>query len=131
MIRSLAVPSGQQGIAANLDMMIIALQSFGFDYVLIESVGVGQGDVAVRQIADRVIVLLQPESGDSIQWEKAGLLEIADLIVIQKSDLPGSEWLELQLQQHLNLPGTRNVPIVRVSAASRKGLDDLCGYVMA
>ncbi len=131
LIRSLAVPSGQQGIAAHLDQMIMALDVGGFDLALIESVGVGQGDVAVKDVADRVIVLLQPESGDDVQWEKAGLLEVADLIVIQKSDLPGADRLEAELKEHFNLPGFTQIPILKISAASGDGIDALCDWIMS
>ncbi len=130
-IRSLAVPSGRQGIAQHLDLMISALELAGFDLVLVESVGVGQGDVAVRHFVDKVIVLVQPESGDSIQWEKAGLLEVADLVVVHKSDLDGAERLDSQLRQCLNPPGCRDVPIIRVSATAGTGLRELCEYVMS
>ena len=121
-IRSLATPSGSQGVAANLDLMVQSLELFGFDMVLIETVGTGQGDVAVRNYADTVVALVQPESGDSIQWEKAGLLEIADVIVIHKFDLPGADRLAADLRGHLHLPGCRPVPLVPISAANQTGL---------
>jgi len=124
-IRSLATPSGSQGVATNLDLMVQALELFGFDIVLIETVGTGQGDVAVRRYADKVVLLLQPETGDSIQWEKAGLLEIADVIVIHKSDLPGADRLRSELQDHLHLPGCRAVPILAVSASRNDGISHL------
>jgi len=130
LMRSLAVPSGQQGIAEHLDLMTLALDAARFDLAIIESVGVGQGDVACRELADMVVLLLQPESGDDIQWEKAGLLEIADLIVIQKSDLPGADRLERELKQNFTLPGFRPVPIVRVSAIKGEGIKELCDLIM-
>lgn len=131
LIRSIPVPSGQQGISQYLGSMTKALQSSGFDIAVVESVGVGQGDVAAGDVADQVIVLLQPESGDDVQWEKAGLLEIADMIVIQKSDLPGADRLEAELKQHFNLPGFRNVPIMRVSATKKEGIEELCQAILA
>ncbi|WP_233903057.1 cobalamin-dependent protein [Stieleria maiorica] len=124
-IRSLAVPSGQQGIAHRLDQMLLVLAHFGFDLVLVESVGVGQGDVAIRQHVDRVYLLLQPESGDAIQWEKAGLLEIADMIVINKCDLPGADRLETELREQVNLPGSRGVPVVRAGQSEPSGWDEI------
>ncbi len=130
LMRSLAVPSGQQGIAEHLDLMTLTLDCAGFDLAVIESVGVGQGDVACRDLADMVVLLLQPESGDDIQWEKAGLLEIADLIVIQKSDLPGADRLERELKQNFTLPGFRDVPIARVSAAKGMGIKELCELIL-
>lgn len=129
LIRSLAVPSGRQGIAEHLEQMIQTLDAYGFDLVLVESVGASQGDVAVKSVADKVVVLLQPESGDAVQWEKAGLLEVADLLVINKSDLPGADRLEAELKQHLNLPGYSHVPIIRASATKKSGLEELCEYV--
>jgi len=126
LIRSIPVPSGQQGVSEYLGAMTSALQLAEFDIALVESVGVGQGDVAAGAVADKTVVLLQPESGDEVQWEKAGLMEVADLIVIQKSDLPGADRLESELKQHFNMPGFREVPIVRVSAAKNEGIAELC-----
>ena len=124
-IRSLATPGGQQAIAQNLDVMVALLKSFGFDTVILETVGAGQGDTAVRQQADVLVVLLQPESGDELQWEKAGLLEVADVVVIHKADLPGADRVAAQVNEHLNLPGTRPIPVLKASAAKGEGLDQL------
>ena len=130
LIRSIPVPSGHQGVSQHIGSMTTALRWSGFDVAIVESVGVGQGDVAAGKIADKVIVLVQPESGDDIQWEKAGLLEIADMIVIQKSDLPGADRLEAELKQQFNLPGFREVPILRVSAARKQGIAELCEQIL-
>ncbi|HEY4259509.1 MAG TPA: cobalamin-dependent protein [Schlesneria sp.] len=124
-IRSLPVASGSQGVAANLGLMSQTLERFGFDVVLIETAGTGQGDIAVRNFADALVLVMQPESGDSIQWEKAGLLEIADVIVIHKSDLPGAERMESELQEQLSLPGHNPTALVRVSAAKNTGIPEL------
>jgi LAO/AO transport system ATPase len=124
-IRSLATPGGQQAIAQNLDVMVALLKSFGFDTVILETVGAGQGDTAVRQQADTLVVLLQPESGDELQWEKAGLLEVAEVVVIHKADLPGADRVAAQVNEHLNLPGTRSIPVLKASAAKGEGLDQL------
>lgn len=124
-IRSLAVPSGSQGIAADLGGMLEVLGAAGFGLTLLETVGIGQGDVAVRQIADQVIVVLQPETGDTIQWQKAGLLEIADLVVVQKGDLPGSDRMAAEIREALNLSETREVPVLRVSAVRNEGFERL------
>lgn len=131
LIRSIPVPSGQQGISTYLLPMTAALRLAGFDTVLVESVGVGQGDVAAGAVADKTVVLLQPESGDEVQWEKAGLMEIADLIVIQKSDLPGADRLESELKQHFNMPGFQAVPVIRVSASRQQGIAELCAQILA
>lgn len=124
-IRSLAAPSGRQSIAENLDKIVALTQACGFEIVLLETAGAGQGDTAVREMADVVVVLLQPEAGDTLQWQKAGLLEIADIVVIHKADLPGAERVEAEVRQQLNPPGCREVPVVRVSAHEPSGLDEL------
>ena len=68
-------------------------------------------------MADVVIVLVQPETGDELQWEKAGQLEIADIVVVHKADLPTADRTLWQLRELLNLPGCRPVPVVRVSSS--------------
>src|SRR5439155_613277 len=73
-IRSLAATSGEGAVARHLPEMTRLLQAFGFDVILIETVGAGQGDTAIGALADVVVLLLQPETGDDLQWEKAGLL---------------------------------------------------------
>jgi LAO/AO transport system ATPase len=124
-IRSLAAASGQGAVAEHLDAMIDLLKAFGFDWILLETVGAGQGDTAVRDLADVVVLLLQPEAGDDIQWEKAGLLEIADVVVIQKADLPGADRVEAQVRAMLHLGAGQEVPILRVSAAKGEGIAEL------
>jgi LAO/AO transport system ATPase len=124
-IRSLAVPSGSQGIAVHLDQMVAALELFGFELVLIETAGVGQGDIAVRGAADSVVLLMQPESGDSVQWDKAGLLEVADVVVIHKSDLPGAGQMASELWSHLNSAGGRSVSVTRASSVANVGIREL------
>ncbi|MGE0606496.1 MAG: ArgK/MeaB family GTPase [Pirellulales bacterium] len=128
-IRSLATRGGQQAIAAHLDSMARLLHAFGFANVLVETVGAGQGDTAVAEIADVVVVVVQPESGDAIQWEKAGILEVADIVVVHKADLPGADQAAAQLGEALHLPGQRPVPIVQVSSAKRQGLAELWSAV--
>lgn len=115
-IRSLATPSGLESIAQFLPVMVQILERFGFDVILIETVGAGQGDVAVRELADRTVLLLQPESGDDLQWEKAGILEVADVVVVHKADLPNAEDTEVQIKSMLALSDGRSVPVLRVSS---------------
>jgi LAO/AO transport system ATPase len=130
-IRSLATPSGHSGVAPHVDRMIRLFGRFGFDTVIVETVGAGQGDTGVREVADVVIVLVQPETGDDLQWEKAGQLEIADIVVVHKCDLAGAERVESQLSELLNLPGCRAVPVVRVSSNKVVGLRELWASVEA
>jgi LAO/AO transport system ATPase len=115
-VRSLATPSGQEAIVQYLPVMVRILERFGFDVILIETVGAGQGDVAVRDLADHTVLLLQPESGDDLQWEKAGILEVADVVVIHKGDLPGADDTEAQIKSMLALGPGRDIPVLRVSS---------------
>jgi LAO/AO transport system ATPase len=124
-IRSLAAAGGRGALADNLDVLVRLLEGFGFDVVLIETVGAGQGDTAVHDLADAVVLLLQPETGDDIQWEKAGLLEVADVIVIHKADLPGAATVEGQVKQTLALSGGRQPAVMRVSSRTGEGLAPL------
>jgi putative protein kinase ArgK-like GTPase of G3E family len=128
-IRSLATAGGRGAIAEHVDLMIELLRVFGFDWIVLETVGAGQGDTAVHELADAVVVLLQPEAGDDIQWEKAGLLEIADVVVIHKADLPGADRVQAQVRELLNLPGCRQIPILQVSSAKQHGMDTLVGWL--
>jgi LAO/AO transport system ATPase len=124
-IRSLATAGGQGAVARHLDVMTRLLEAFGFDVVLIETVGAGQGDTTVRGLADVVVLLLQPETGDDLQWEKAGVLEVADVIVVQKADLPGAEHVEAQVRNMLALSNRPTPPVLRVSAKTGAGIDQL------
>lgn len=124
-VRSLATPSGHSGVAPHVDRMVDLFGRFGYDLVIVETVGAGQGDTAVREVADVVVVLVQPETGDELQWEKAGQLEIADIVVVHKADLPSALSVESQIRDLLNLPGCRPVPVVRVSSSKSIGVPEL------
>ena len=128
-IRSLAAVPGRQAVAEHLDIIILLCQQFGFDFVLIETVGAGQGDTAVRGLADAVVLLLQPETGDEWQWEKAGILEVAEAIVIHKADLPGADRAASQVKAALELSGGHGVPVLQVSSRTGAGLDELTAFV--
>jgi LAO/AO transport system ATPase len=130
-IRSVATPGGRSGVAPNLEHMTGLFGRFGFDTVIVETVGAGQGDTAVRDVADVVVVLVQPETGDEVQWEKAGLLEIADVVVVHKADLASAEHVESQLRELLNMPGSRPVPVVRVSSTRGTGVEELWTVIEA
>jgi LAO/AO transport system ATPase len=124
-IRSLAAAGGRGALAEHLDLLVRILESFGFDVVLIETVGAGQGDTAVRALVDAVVLLLQPETGDDLQWEKAGLLEVADVVVIHKADLPDADRVEAQVLASLALGVATAPPVVRVSSRTGAGLQEL------
>jgi LAO/AO transport system ATPase len=124
-IRSLAAAGGHGALAEHLPALIRLVEAFGFDVVLIETVGAGQGDTVVRELVDILVLLLQPETGDDLQWEKAGLLEVADVIVIHKADLPGAERVEAQVLAMLALGTGAVVPVLRVSSRTGNGLEEL------
>jgi LAO/AO transport system ATPase len=130
-IRSLAAPPGEGAIAQHLSLMIRLLEAFGFDVVVIETVGAGQGDTAVRELADVVVLLLQPETGDDLQWEKAGVLEVANVLVIHKADLPGAGQLESQVRSILGLGKEPAPPVLPVSSRTGQGVDALWQAIRA
>ena len=102
-IRSMATRGSLGGLAATTREVVDLMDAFGMPRLLIETVGVGQTELDIQSAADTVVVVLVPESGDSIQAMKAGLMEIADLFVVNKSDRPGSARLVKELRQALHL----------------------------
>jgi LAO/AO transport system ATPase len=123
-IRSLATPGARGAVADYLPSLLTVLEAFGFDVIFLETVGAGQGDTAVGDLANLVVLLIQPESGDELQWEKAGILEIADIVAVHKADLPGAEQTAADLRAALDL-GQKQVPVVLVSSKTGTGLDEL------
>lgn len=112
-IRSMASRGSLGGLALTTKEVADVLDAFGFDHVLVETVGVGQSELDIAAAADTTVVVLVPESGDSIQAMKAGLMEIADLFVINKADRPGAERLAREVEMMLHLRAGRamqNVP---------------------
>ena len=91
------------GLAGTTREVADVLDAFGFDRVLIETVGVGQSELDIARTADTSVVVLVPESGDSIQTMKAGLMEIADLFVVNKADRPGADRLRNEVELMLGL----------------------------
>ena len=124
-IRSLATVGGHGAVADHIDDMLRLLDAFGFDVIFIETVGSGQGDVAVRELADVVVLLLQPESGDDVQWEKAGILECADVVAVHKADLPSAEQTAAQVRMALDLSPANKVPVLQVSTKANQGHAEL------
>jgi LAO/AO transport system kinase len=124
-IRSLAAAGGRGALADHLDALTRLLEAFGFDVVMIETVGAGQGDTAVLHLVDVLVLLVQPETGDDLQWEKAGLLEVADVVVVHKADLPGADRVEAQVLSTLSLSPGHVPPVLRVSARGGTGLNEL------
>ncbi|HEY5546745.1 MAG TPA: methylmalonyl Co-A mutase-associated GTPase MeaB [Gemmatimonadaceae bacterium] len=104
-IRSLATRGSLGGISSATRSVADVLDAFGFDRILIETVGVGQSELEVARAADTTMVILVPESGDSIQALKAGLMEIADVFVVNKADRPGAERVRNDIELMLGMRG--------------------------
>jgi LAO/AO transport system kinase len=102
-IRSMATRGSLGGLAVSTREVADVLDAFGFDRILIETVGVGQSELDIARLADTSVVALVPESGDSIQTLKAGLMEIADIFVINKADRPGADRLRHEVELMLGL----------------------------
>jgi LAO/AO transport system kinase len=102
-IRSMATRGSLGGLATTTREVADVLDAFGFDRILIETVGVGQSELDIARMADSSVVALVPESGDSIQTLKAGLMEIADVFVINKADRPGADRLKHEVELMLGL----------------------------
>jgi LAO/AO transport system kinase len=119
-IRSMATRGLTGGLARATAEMARLLDAAGKDYVLIETVGVGQDEVDVSEVADVTVVVLVPGMGDDVQAVKAGILEIADVFVINKADQPGADRVERELSE-----SGWHAPIVRVVATEGKGVPEL------
>ena len=127
-IRSISSRGSAGGLSTSTYGITTLLDAFGFDMVLLETVGVGQTELDVMKISDTVIVVLVPESGDSIQTMKAGLMEIADIFVVNKSDRVGADRMvkdvrgALQLSENhaVNLP-----PVLKTRADAGDGVPEL------
>jgi LAO/AO transport system kinase len=108
-IRSMATRGSLGGLAATTREVLDLMDGFGFPRLLVETVGVGQTELEITGAADTVVVVLVPESGDGIQAMKAGLMEIADIFVVNKADRPGADRLVKELKAALHLRG-RDAP---------------------
>jgi LAO/AO transport system kinase len=142
-IRSMATRGSHGGLALTTKEVADVMDAFGFDRVIVETVGVGQSELDVASAADTTVVLLVPESGDSIQAMKAGLMEAADLFVVNKADRPGADRVarEIGMMLHLRLgqgvaglsarkrrepsPAAWEVPVLQTIAENGAGVPEL------
>jgi GTPase len=128
-IRSMASRGHLGGLSRSAPQALRILEAAGFDMICVETVGVGQAEVEIASLADSTLVIMAPGMGDSIQTAKAGILEIADLFVVNKADRPGSHDVVKDLRMMLALapydPAAWKPPIVSASAATGEGIDDL------
>lgn len=130
-IRSMASRGALGGLAPSINDVVAVMDAFGFDVVMIETVGAGQDEVEIAGTALTTILVNNPGTGDDIQAMKAGIIEIADVLVVNKADHPGADVLVSQLQALLALSpaGMRRPPIVKTIALKGEGLDGLADAV--
>jgi LAO/AO transport system kinase len=126
-VRSLASRGSESGVSPLACELADVLDAFGRDLVLIETMGVGQVETRIRFAADTVTVVMTPESGDEVQSLKAGLLEVADVLVVNKSDRPGADGFAADLTTiaGLRAPGEWVPPVVQTVGNDGTGLDML------
>jgi|SRR5579875_1443596 len=118
-IRSLATRGSHGGLSRAAREAVRLLQAFGFDRILVETAGVGQTELDIMDLADTIAVVLVPEAGDSIQVMKAGLNEIADVFVVNKSDREGAQRLRMELLNDVHMrPGDKWQPPVLLTQAT-------------
>jgi LAO/AO transport system kinase len=134
-IRSLASRGAKGGLSAAVNDAADILDVSGKDVILIETVGVGQGEVDIARLAHTVLLVLMPGYGDTLQAMKAGIMEIADFFVVNKSDKPGADETVAELTTVQNFQPNRGngdrwaIPIVKTSAVTGAGIDDLVSSI--
>ena len=132
-IRSLASRGWAGGLARATLSIIHILDAMGKDIILVEAVGSGQGEVDIARLSDTTLVVLSPGAGDDIQMMKAGILETADIYIINKADKDGAEILKIQMEQILNLASKSGdvwkSPILLTTAINGTGIEDLAKLI--
>jgi LAO/AO transport system kinase len=123
LIRSVATRGHLGGLAAAVPAAIRLLAAIGYDVILLETVGVGQSEIEIAAVADPTVVILNPGAGDAVQAAKAGVLEVADIVAVNKADREGAE------QTVRDLRAETKVPIVSLVAARGEGVADLVAAI--
>ena len=126
-IRSMGTRGNLGGLSRSTREAIQVLDAFGKDVIIIETVGVGQSEVDIVKTADSTVVILTPAGGDSVQTIKAGIMEIADIFVINKADLPGSERTSMEINMMLDMSGDKDwrPPVVPAVSIRGEGVEEL------
>ncbi len=127
-IRSLATRGHMGGLHHKIIEITELLKSAAFDYIIVETVGVGQSEIEIAGLADTTVVVLVPEAGDEIQTMKSGLMEIADIFVVNKSDRPDADAFVKNIRMML-APAfhatTRDIPVIKAIASQQEGISEL------
>jgi LAO/AO transport system kinase len=132
-IRSLATRGSMGGLHPKIIEITDLLKAFDFDHIILETVGVGQSEVEIAGLADVTAVVMVPEAGDEIQTMKAGLMEIADIFVVNKSDRPGADEFEKNLRLMLAPSFSTHyneVPVVKTTATQKQGITELLDIML-
>ena len=131
-IRSMGTRGSLGGMSLATWAAAKVLDIYGCDYIIIETVGVGQSEIDIVKMADTVLMLMVPNLGDDIQAIKAGVMEIADVFAINKSDLDGADKTQLEVEMNLDLNEQSDYrpPVVKVSAGQNKDIDVLLKKIL-
>jgi LAO/AO transport system kinase len=132
-IRSLATRGSMGGLHPKIIEITDLMKVFPFDHIIVETVGVGQSEIEIAGLADTTIVIMVPEAGDEVQTMKAGLMEIADVFVVNKADRPGADMFVKNLRQML-APAFRThyreVPVLKTIASQKDGINVLLDIIL-
>ncbi len=131
-IRSLATRGHMGGLSHKIIEITELLRSAPFDFIIVETVGVGQSEIEIAGLADTTIVVVVPEAGDEIQTMKAGLMEIADIFVVNKSDRPDADAFVKNLRMLLApaFQGHREIPVIKTVASRQEGIGELYAAIL-
>ena len=124
-IRSVASRGSLGGLSDKIIEVVEVMKAYAFDFIFIETVGVGQSEVEIAGLADTTVVVLVPESGDSVQTMKAGLMEIADIFVVNKADRADADAIINSLTFQLHLNQKENIPVLKTVAVESRGVKEL------
>ena len=126
-IRSLATRGALGGLSAKAIEVTELMRYAGFDYIIVETAGVGQSEVEIAGLADVTLLVLTPEAGDEIQAMKSGIMEIADIFVVNKADRDGADEFSKNLYQTMPLKGGKNteMDVVKTIATQHEGIEEL------
>ncbi len=127
-IRSLASRGSLGGLHPMILEITDVIKQFDFDTIIVETVGVGQSEIEIAALADITIVTVVPEAGDEIQTMKAGVMEIADIFVVNKADRPGADVFIKNLKM-LAHEKNRNIPVIKTIATTKQGIEELYNVV--
>lgn len=130
-IRSMANRGQTGGLALSTLKACKILSAFGFDIIIVETVGAGQTEVEIIKTADTIVLVLNPESGDDIQAIKAGIMEIADIFVINKADLSGANKTKINIETlvHESKKTEWNIPVLMTSTFKNQGIEELLSKI--